>query len=260
MRFLYDIPTPVLAVLLFTAMVAAIEGSRRMGRLLDAENWPQSKDAFITTTRAMLALLGLLLAFSFSMSAIRHEARRTLVLKEANSVVSAFLRADLLAPTARDQMQELLRSYAALRLRYFEVGHNEAEERRVIEETQSVQSRIWVLAAGAENYREPRATGLSVLVSAIDELIGISRDRHASRANRVPEPVLWMLFVVAMVSSAALGYSFGASKHNGRIFSFSFAFLVCLVVYIVLDFDRPRRGVMKVDQTPLIELQSALLH
>jgi hypothetical protein len=260
MRFLYDIPTPVLAVLLFGVMVAAIEGSRRLGHRLDAENWQQSKDTFVTTTRGMLALLGLLLAFSFSMSAIRHEARGDLVLKEANSVASAYLRADMLAPAARDRMRELLRSYASLRLRYFEVGHNEAEERHVAEDARSVQNRIWMLAAGADNYQEPRGTGMSVLVSAIDELIGISRDRHASRANRVPEPVLWMLFVVAVISSAAVGYSFGASKHNGRIFSFSLAFLVCLVVYIVLDLDRPRRGVMKVDQSPLIELQSTLLH
>ncbi|MDR6855157.1 hypothetical protein [Variovorax guangxiensis] len=258
MRFLYDIPTPILAVLLFIAMIAIIEGAQRLGRRLDGEKWQHSHDMLIMTTRAMLGLLGLLLAFSFSLSAIRHEARRTLVLKEANSVVSAYLRCDLLAPAARDQMRELLRSYAGLRLQYFEVGHNEAEEQRVIQESQSMQGRLWAMAAGVDNYVEPRSTGLSMLASAIDEMIAISRDRHASRANRVPEPVLWMLFVMVLVSSGAVGYCFGASQQHGHIFAFSFVFLVCLVVYIILDLDRPRRGLMKVDQTPLLELQTTL--
>ena len=259
MRFLYDIPTPVLVLLLLGVMAGAVEGAQRLGQRFDGEIWQRSRDMFIATSGAMLALLGLLLAFCFNMSAARYDARGTLVLKEANTIVSTYRRADLLVPAAREQMRELLRQYAALRLQYFEVGHDQAEEGRVICESRVLQhGRIWPLAAVADNYLEPRAVGMSLLASAADEMITVSQERHASRANRVPEPVLWMLFVLAVLASATVGYCFGASAHGGRIFTLTFVFLVCLVIYAILDLDRPRRGLMKVDQTPVIELQSIL--
>ncbi len=34
--------------------------------------------------------------------------------------------------------------------------------------------------------------------------------------------------------------------------------VLALVLYVVLDFDRPKRGMILIDQMPLIELQAAL--
>ena len=45
---------------------------------------------------ALLGLLGLLLGFTFAMAVSRYQARRDLVVKEANAIGTTFLRASLL--------------------------------------------------------------------------------------------------------------------------------------------------------------------
>ena len=61
---------------------------------------------------AVFALLGLLLAFTFSGAATRFEGRRHLIVEEANDIGTAYLRVDLLPA---DAQPESSRSISALR-------------------------------------------------------------------------------------------------------------------------------------------------
>src|SRR6185369_12534948 len=67
---------------------------------------------------AVLGLLGLLLAFTFSMAAERYNARRALVLNEANSVGTTYLRASLLPDAHQAPVRDLLQRYVDVRLKY----------------------------------------------------------------------------------------------------------------------------------------------
>ena len=253
MRLLYDVPTPLLVLLLFVAMVAAIEGAQRLGTRLDAETWGRSIDVFVAISGATLALLGLMLAFSFSMSVARFEERMDLLLKEANTIVRVNMLADLLVPKQREHLHALLRQYAEHRIAFMTVGHDEEREQRAIDQANGVQARIWAIVATAENYREPHTVGLLTLAPAVTDMATTARERQDARATRVPEEVLWMMFALAVLASAAVAYTFGASRHGGRLFTFTLAVLVCMVVYIIIDLDRPRRGLMRIDPAPLQE-------
>jgi hypothetical protein len=65
---------------------------------------------------AVFALLGLLLAFTFSGAASRFEARRPLITEEANAIGTAYLRVDLLPDDAQPEMRQLFRHYLDTRL------------------------------------------------------------------------------------------------------------------------------------------------
>ena len=65
---------------------------------------------------AVYGLLGLLIAFSFSGAASRFEARRDLIVQEANAIGTAYLRLDLLPDEARDGLREKFRRYLDTRL------------------------------------------------------------------------------------------------------------------------------------------------
>jgi len=52
-----------------------------------------------------------------------------------------------------------------------------------------------------------------------------------------------------------LAFSFSATSNR---YDMRQRLVLALVPYVVLDFDRPRRGVILVDQTPLVELQESL--
>ena len=65
---------------------------------------------------AVFALLGLLVAFTFSGAAARFEHRRNLVVDEANAVGTAYLRIGLLPTAAQGEMRDRFRRYLDARL------------------------------------------------------------------------------------------------------------------------------------------------
>jgi len=69
-----------------------------------------------TLTGAALGLLALLLAFSFSLALSRYDARRTLVLEEANAIGSTANFALMLPEPARKPIHKMLRAYTEVRI------------------------------------------------------------------------------------------------------------------------------------------------
>ena len=65
---------------------------------------------------AVFALLGLMIAFTFSGAASRLEVRRQLIVQEANAIGTAYLRLDLLPPGAQPGLREDFRQYVDARL------------------------------------------------------------------------------------------------------------------------------------------------
>ena len=65
---------------------------------------------------SILALLAFLLAVTMGMASDRFDTRRGIVLDEANSIGTTFLRAGYLPEPASSQIRELLREYVPLRI------------------------------------------------------------------------------------------------------------------------------------------------
>ena len=65
---------------------------------------------------AVFGLLGLLVAFTFSGAATRFDARRQLVVEEANAIGAAYLRLDVLPAAAQPALRARFREYLDSRL------------------------------------------------------------------------------------------------------------------------------------------------
>ena len=110
------LPLWVLFIGTVAIILLSVEGGWRLGntRRQHAEH---EKDAPIDAiVGAMLGLLAFLLAFTFGMSASRFDARRQLVLQEADTIGTAYLRADMLPEPQRSEIRNQLREYATLRV------------------------------------------------------------------------------------------------------------------------------------------------
>jgi len=70
----------------------------------------------------------------------------------------------------------------------------------------------------------------------------------------VPEVVLMLLFVVFTSSGGILGYSSGLS--GKRVFApiVLVSSLITLIVFIIIDLDRPKRGLIQVNQAVMNEI------
>ena len=96
-------------------LVGLSELAWRMGLACSLKKSGAEKDSG-TVRSAVLALLGLLLGFSFAIAAARHEARRELLIEEANSIGTTARRSQLLPEPHAANVIQLLREYVPLRI------------------------------------------------------------------------------------------------------------------------------------------------
>ncbi len=92
---------PLFATSLFLGTIALLETGRRVG-LVHLTRYGEKATAGLGAIEgAIFALLGLLIAFSFSGAMSRFDARRPLIVDESNAIGTAWLRLDLLPPDAQ---------------------------------------------------------------------------------------------------------------------------------------------------------------
>ena len=258
MGSLYDVPSLVLCAVLLAALLLSIEAGHRLGCRAPETHWDASGGAFLSLSSATMALLGLLLAFSFSMSVTRHDARQLVILKEAKVIGTVYMRSDFLSAEQSAPMKALLKSYVDQRLAYHSANHDDPALPEVRKQTDTLQRQLWAIAAMADNYREPKAVQLGLLSSAVNDMSDAASEAQFARDDHVPPAVIWLLFVVTLVSGAMAGYAFGARRQRNWLAFAGFAVMIVIVVYTILDLDRPLRGLIQVDQAPMLSLKAGM--
>ncbi|MEO6809903.1 MAG: hypothetical protein ABI353_12390 [Isosphaeraceae bacterium] len=253
---LYDWPTWTITVGLFCGMLAANEIGFRLGRRHHREETEPSRTVSGALKASVLGLVALLLAFSFSATTNRYNMRQRIVLDQANAVGTCYQRAGLLPEPSRDRIRETLRQYVRTRLDDSRAGYDRAEMTRMREEIDRLLNTLWSAVEEA-NRSQPDAVRNSMIVPAANEVIDLSSSRAWASRNHLPDPVLVLLLASVLVSGLLLGHSSGQSgKRHVGLWSAS-NLILALVLFVVLDFDRPRRGLIRVDQTPLVELDAS---
>ena len=79
-------------------------------------------------------------------------------------------------------------------------------------------------------------------------MIDAQGKRNDQLGRQVPHAIFYVLFVIFIATGGLTGYASGLGKTNSRIPSVVLSFLICLIVFIIIDLDRPRRGTIKVQQ------------
>lgn len=106
----------VLALGLLVGVLILQEVGRRIGARRLARDPDGAKAGTGVVEGAVFALVGLLIAFTFSGAASRFDQRRDLIVQETNAIGTAYLRLDLLPADARSVLKEEFRRYVDARL------------------------------------------------------------------------------------------------------------------------------------------------
>ena len=210
-----------------------------------------------TLESAMLGLLALIIAFTFSMALSRFEARRDAVLNEANSIGTTALRARLLPEPHRTETLKLLREYVQIRLDIVRSGTSLAEQMAVIDRSNALQEALWQQTkamAAKDNGMVP--TGL--FIQTLNEMIDNQGKRLAALRGRVPNIVLLSLFAIAAVAGAFAGYASGLEAKRTRLPVYIMGLLVSAVIFLILDLDRPSSGFITNNQQPMIDTAATI--
>jgi hypothetical protein len=237
---------PALVGCLFVGMLALGEFGRRLGERRRERDPQGSPPGSGVVDGAVFALLGLLVAFTFSSAAARFDARRQLIVEEANAIGTAWLRLDVLPAEAREPLRDLFRSYLDSRLHvYANVDDVEATQ-RALAHSADLQSEIWRRSVAACE-RPDGQRAIVVLLPALNEMFDITTTRTMATRFHQPEIIFALLVGLGLICALLAGYSIGQGGRRSWAHLIGFAAVIAFTVYVIIDLEYPRRGLIRVD-------------
>ena len=252
-RFMDTLPLWQIMPLLLLAMIAA----RELGGWLHPRLSGSGKDDGDEATdkgmlvSAVLGLLALLIAFTFSLSLARYDERRKIVVEEANDIGTAEMRVRLLASPHDATLSRLLQDYARTRLAY---GESPAAEKPALA-AQSAAQRSAIQAAALAALGPEARTPLATLVTpSINSVLDIGVEREALNAARIPGTILVIVLSYLLLTALMLGFALTGRRARHRTATILLFASLTLTLAMILDLDRPQRGTIRVDQTPMRQL------
>jgi hypothetical protein len=243
---LYTLNTSLFVVSLFIAMLFLLEFGRRLGHrrlLTDPEG---ARVGVGAVDGAVFALLGLLIAFTFSSAAARFDTRRQLIVEEANAIGTAYLRLDVLPPGAQPALREKFRRYVDTRLEVYRKLPDLSAAQGELAKGGKLQEEIWSQAVAASESEGAKPARVLVL-PALNAMIDITTTRTMATKMHPPALIFAMLVGLSLVSSLLAGYGMAGAKARSWLHIVGFAAAMALAVYVILDLEFPRLGWIRVD-------------
>jgi hypothetical protein len=248
-------PFPLWTILpiMIGVSLLSVELGYRLARYLQRDSQMEKETPVGGMVGATLALLALMLAFTFGLAGSRFEDRRQVVLSEANAIGTAYLRAGLLPEPMRTETQSLFREYLDVRLD----AVNPDKLSYAITKSEELQNRLWAQAvAASEKDRSPIA---ALFVQSLNEVIDLHAVRMlAALRSRVPAVIWIVLFLLSFLSMAMMGYHEALTNSRRSIAILALILGFSSVLFLIVDLDRPRQGTLQVSQQAMIDLRNSM--
>ena len=229
------------AVVLFGVLLGLVELGRRVAAVRD----PASSRGAAAVEGAIFALMGLLIAFTFSAAQSRLDKRRTLVIDEANAIGTAYLRLDLLPAAAQPGLRDAFRAYTDSRIAYYKKFASQRAAGVEREHTVALARQIWRDGTAAVKASpDPRVP--SLLIPSLNEMIDIESSRVAFRHIHAPVAIFVLLIVLAFACALFAGIGMGRKEIFSQLYRTSFAILLTVTVLVIMDIEFPRVGFINI--------------
>jgi hypothetical protein len=232
----------LIGAVLFGGMIGLTMLGRQRGRKLMA-NLPEGLPGLGTIEGALFALLGLLVALTFSGATDRFQERKALILREANAVSTAYARLDLLPDEVRKELQAGFRSYLGLRLDAYRKTSSLEGMEQELRASAAAGAELWRIAARA--CRRPESTAFTtVVLPALNEMLDVAADRTAALRKHPPLVVYAFLFALSLICAFLAGFSMARGAVISKTHVVVFALMISLTICVTLDLEHPRIGLI----------------
>jgi hypothetical protein len=201
-----------------------------------------------TITAGMLGLLAFTLGLTINIAQARFEARRSLVIQEANSIRTAWLRSKLIPGDEGAAITALIETITKVELAYVSADSFDAEPELIARQTQ-LQTQIWD-AVQVVAHRDP-SWNTGALISAVIDMFNAARSERFAFESEVPADLSWMLMGGSLLAIGALGYHLGASGSRQLVLTSLLLVMWAGGMVLIADLNRPRIGAIRVDPAPM---------
>ena len=245
---------------LFLGMLLFSEVGRRVGIAWLAHDPEGLAKGSAAAEGAVFALLGLLIAFTFSGAASRFDDRRLTITEEANAIGTAYLRVDLLPGDDQVPLRDLFRRYVEVRSTiYRNVADRTATNARLAEGA-ALQGAIWTRAVTACGRPETPAQVSLLLLPALNEMIDITTTRETQTRIHPPAIVYLLLVGLSFMGAVLVGYATSLNRRRSWFHTLMFAGVLTLTVYVIVDLEFPRVGLVRIDAADqvLVDLRKSM--
>lgn len=251
MSFLVNHPILMFVVTIVVLWLSSQVGSRlRIWRTDMAE---EEREDYGVLLAAMLTLLGLLIAFSFSMAGSRYDQRKNLEEEEANAIGTEYLRAALLPAENAEKVRGLLRSYLGQRILFY-TTHSDDQLRQINGAITKLQAELWDAVkapAGVD-----RSSVMALTVSGMNDVLNSQGYTQAAWWNRIPIGAWGLLWAIAVCCNVMIG--FYIRPKDPKKIQLIMPIVIAVAFLLMADVDAPRRGIITVHPQNLISLADSL--
>jgi hypothetical protein len=107
-----------------------------------------------------------------------------------------------------------------------------------------LQGELWQEAVAAT--RAPGSPSPLAVLPPLNEMFDIASTRTAQSYAHPPFAIFGMLVALALVSAFMIGFGMAGSRHRSRVHMVAYAAVLATVIYLVIDLEFPRLGLIQV--------------
>jgi hypothetical protein len=234
------------AITLFFGVLVALRIGRAIGDRAIAR-YGSIGSTIGSLEAAVFALLGLMIAFTFSGALTRFDTRRAQVVQEANAIGTAWMRLDLVPAAAQPKLRDTFRAYVDTRIATYRKLPDLRAALTEVERSKQLQGEIWAQAVDALQLPKARADAAILLLPALNEMFDVTTTRLAATQLHPPLIIYAMLIGLAIAAALLAGYQSAGEKGYAWIHKIAFATIVALTVYVIFEIEYPRLGLVRID-------------
>ncbi len=207
---------------------------------------------------SVLGLLALIISFTFNIAFSRYDARRQIIVQEANEIGTAILRTDLYPDSIASQMKDEFKKYIDARIAYYEAGADMKRVNETLSETTKHSDSIWKIMT--LQTRDPTSLIRSnQMIPAMNAVIDIVTTREKLRTAYIPDSMLAVLMALIIICSFMIGFNI-KTKRTVPVISFMFAFIISITIFLILDLVHSTFGLITQEaaEQSIIKLKSLI--
>ncbi len=238
---LFDLDAVYIVIILFFSMLAAVWIGYKI-----AHKKPEVESMASEILSPLLGLLALLLAFTFGMSNSRYDDRKNNLIDETNCIGTAILRADIYPDSLKMEFKKDFKSYLDSRRDFYTLGNDELKINASLKQSAKISNKLWERASFYAKDKDYFIQS-NMMLPALNDMFDSASKSNIVFNSKVPETIVYLLLIFSVIISLYIGYKSGLEKKIEWNFILGFCLLICVVIFITLDLDRSRRGLIKID-------------
>ena len=243
----------LLAIGLIAGAVAAHDIGFWLGSLTRSADEPFDRQVDLVRTLTA-ALVAFLIGFAFSGAASRFIDRQDIIVKEANALGTAYLRAETIADPQRGELKAAIKEYTADRVTLLSrEGRDQIDA--LLAKVSGLHERMWRLAIDATQNNAPL---MAVVLPPINEIIDLHSTHLAMARRHLPIPIMTMLLGTAAIGVGMIGFGNGRVGRRFSVLDAVYGIVLAAALWMVVDLDYPGIGIIRVSILPLVEALAAM--